>query len=90
VASYSYPSTIDGYWFVVTPGTILNTFDFVTVNNFNSKTIGLIQDIRAMSSVVHNGSAVFEELPGYRQENNKSHREQLLQPNMELLPQVLL
>jgi hypothetical protein len=30
LAASSYPSTIGGYWFLVTPGTILNTFDFVT------------------------------------------------------------
>lgn len=45
-----YPSTIDGYWFVISQGIILNTFDFVTVNNFKSKTIGLVQDIRALPS----------------------------------------
>lgn len=50
LAGDSYPSTIDGYWFVVKPGIILNTFDFVTVNNFKSKTIGLVQDIRALPS----------------------------------------
>lgn len=49
VVTDSYPSTIDGYWFIVSPSTILNTFDFVTVNNlYESKTIGLIQDIRAL------------------------------------------
>ena len=50
LAGDMYPSTIDGYWFVVSQGIILNTFDFVTVNNFKSKTIGLIQDIRALPS----------------------------------------
>ncbi|MDW0282188.1 MAG: hypothetical protein QN720_06770 [Nitrososphaeraceae archaeon] len=50
LASDSYPSTIDSYWFIVSPSTILNTFDFVTVNNLQeSKTIGLIQDIRAVN-----------------------------------------
>jgi hypothetical protein len=53
LAAQSYPSTIDGYWFVIRPGTILNTFDFVTVDNFKSKTIGLVQDIRALPSIVH-------------------------------------
>ena len=49
IATDSYPSTIDGYWFIVSPSTILNTFDFVTVNNlYESKTIGLVQDIRAL------------------------------------------
>lgn len=49
IATDSYPSTIDGYWFILSPSTILNTFDFVTVNNlYESKTIGVIQDIRAL------------------------------------------
>jgi hypothetical protein len=49
IATDSYPSTIDGYWFIVSPSTILNAFDFVTVNNlYESKTIGLVQDIRAL------------------------------------------
>jgi uncharacterized protein len=52
LASSSYPSTIDGYWFIVSPSTILNTFDFVTVDSLHeSKTIGLVQDIRALPSV---------------------------------------
>jgi hypothetical protein len=55
ISADSYPSTIDSYWFVVNPGTILNTFDFVTVNNFKSKTIGLVQDIRALPSMVLSG-----------------------------------
>ena len=49
IAADSYPSAIDGYWFIVSPSTILNTFDFVTANNlYESKTIGLVQDIRAL------------------------------------------
>jgi hypothetical protein len=65
IAADSHPSTIDAYWFVVTPGTILNTFDFVTVNNFKSKTIGLVQDIRALPSVVLNDKTVYDELAEY-------------------------
>jgi uncharacterized protein len=80
LAGYSYPSTIDGYWFVVTPGTILNTFDFVTVNNFKSKTIGLVQDIRALPSLVLNGRPVYDE-PAEYGEKNKSLGQQVL-PSM--------
>jgi hypothetical protein len=81
IAADSYPSTIDAYWFVVTPGTILNTFDFVTVNNFKSKTIGLVQDIRALPSVVLNDKTVYDELSDYGQKNKSL--EQLL-PSMPL------
>lgn len=91
VASYTYPSTADACWFVITPGTILNTFDFVTVNNFNSKTIGLVQDIRVMPYIALDDPPVYDELSNYRQENKKSHREQLLSSTKhELLLQVLL
>ena len=46
IVSLYHPSTIDYYWFLVSPETILNTFDFVTVNNLhNTNTIGIIQDI---------------------------------------------
>ena len=75
LAAQSYPSTIDGYWFVIRPGTILNTFDFVTVDNFKSKTIGLVQDIRALPSIVHN-SGISDELVDYG-EKNKSLKQQL-------------
>ncbi|MGI0033670.1 MAG: hypothetical protein ACRD97_10445 [Nitrososphaeraceae archaeon] len=76
LVAYSYPSTIDGYWFIVTPGTILNTFDFVTVNNFKSKTIGLVQDIRTLPSKVLNDRPVYDELPEYG-EKNKSVKQLL-------------
>jgi hypothetical protein len=29
LASYSYPSTIDGYWFIVSPSTLIVSFVFV-------------------------------------------------------------
>ncbi|MDW3680136.1 MAG: hypothetical protein QOA14_11300, partial [Nitrososphaeraceae archaeon] len=76
LAAQSYPSTIDGYWFVIRPGTILNTFDFVTVNNFKSKTIGLVQDIRALPSIVHN-SGISDEVVDYG-EKNKSLKQRLV------------
>ena len=63
--------TIDGYWFVIRPGTILNTFDFVTVNNFKSKTIGLVQDIRALPSIVRN-NGISDEVVDYGEKNNIS------------------
>jgi DNA helicase HerA-like ATPase len=69
IAGYSYPSTIDGFWFVVAPGTILNTFDFVTVNNFKSKTIGLVQDIKALPPAVLNSRGVDDGLPEYGEKN---------------------
>lgn len=66
IAADSYPSTIAAYWFVLAPGSILNTFDFVTVDNFESKTIGLIQDTRALPSLDLNGSLINK----HRQKNH--------------------
>ena len=68
LAAESYPSTIDSYWFVIRQGTILNTFDFFTVDNFKSKTIGLVQDIRALPSNALNNS-LSDELVYYGEEN---------------------
>lgn len=72
LASYAYPSTIDGYWFIVSPSTLLNTFDFVTVENqHESKTIGLVQDIRTLSSIaLHESQAHNMHSDDSIQENN--------------------
>jgi hypothetical protein len=44
VASTELPITMDGFWFAVNTGVLINTFDFVTVENiYNSKTIGIIK-----------------------------------------------
>lgn len=73
LASYSHPSTIDGYWFIVNPSTLLNTFDFVTVNNqHESKTIGLVQDIRALPSVTFQDSQLYSELSDNDLQKNNS------------------
>lgn len=48
LVSQSHPSSIDYYWFIVNQNTLLNTFDFVTVNNLrHTKSIGIVQDITA-------------------------------------------
>lgn len=73
LASYSHPSTIDGYWFIVSPSTLLNTFDFVTVNNqHESKTIGLVQDIRALPSITFQDSQLYSELSDNNLQKNDS------------------
>jgi hypothetical protein len=46
IVSLYHPSTIDYYWFLVNPDTILNIFDFVTVNNSqHTRTIGILQNL---------------------------------------------
>jgi hypothetical protein len=84
LASYSYPSTIDGYWFIVNPSTILNTFDFVTVNNLHeSKTIGLVQDIRALPSVTFPDSLPYDERSDNIQKNGTFVEKQLFQTSKQ-------
>ena len=40
---------MDGFWFAVRPNTIINSFDFVTVDNLhNSKTIGIVKELQAV------------------------------------------
>ena len=76
LASYSYPSTIDGFWFIVSPSTLLNTFDFVTVKNHHgSKTIGLVQDIRALPSIIFQDSQQYSELSNNDVQRNDSYVE---------------
>ena len=76
LASYSYPSTIDGFWFIVSPSTLLNTFDFVTVKNHHgSKTIGLVQDIRALPSITFQDSQQYSELSNNDIQRNDSYVE---------------
>lgn len=81
IASYSYPSTIDGYWFIVNHNTILNTFDFVTVNNlYESKTIGLVQDIRALPSMTFPDSPSNNEFSDNNEKKNDMFVEKQLFP----------
>ena len=42
IASERFLNTMDGFWFALKPNVIINSFDFVTVDNlFDSKTIGI-------------------------------------------------
>ena len=58
VASSELPITMDGFWFALNAGVLINTFDFVTVENlFNSKTIGIVKELQTVvtdkSCVIH-------------------------------------
>lgn len=51
VASEKFPNTMDDFWFVLNENTIINSFDFVTVDNlFESKTIGIIKELQAVAT----------------------------------------
>ena len=50
IASKRFLNNMDGFWFAVKPNTIINSFDFVTVDNLrNSKTIGIIKELQAVA-----------------------------------------
>ena len=49
IASKRFLNNMDGFWFAVRPNTIINSFDFVTVDNLhNSKTIGIVKELQAV------------------------------------------
>lgn len=51
LVSTDYPSTTDEYWFVIKQEILINVYDFVSVENlFESKTIGIVQEIKALPS----------------------------------------
>ena len=58
IASNKFPNTIDSFWFVLEPNTIVNPFDFVTVENFrNTESIGMVQYLRTfVADTNHVGS----------------------------------
>ena len=50
IASEKFLNTMDGFWFALKPNVILNSFDFVTVDNlFDSKTIGIVKELQAVA-----------------------------------------
>ena len=51
IASERFLNTMDGFWFALKPNVIINSFDFVTVDNlFNTKSIGIIKELQAAIS----------------------------------------
>src|SRR5687768_5191280 len=50
IATEKFLNTMDGFWFALKPNVIINSFDFVTVNNlFDSKTIGIVKELQAVA-----------------------------------------
>ena len=48
--SYKHKNTIDSFWFVLKADVIVNPFDYVTIEQSNYKTIGIIQDIQTVAA----------------------------------------
>src|SRR5918994_1268933 len=50
IASEKFLNTMDSFWFALKPNVIINSFDFVTVDNlFDSKTIGIVKELQAVA-----------------------------------------
>jgi hypothetical protein len=50
IASEKFLNTMDGFWFALHPNVIINSFDFVTVDNlFDSNTIGIVKELQAVA-----------------------------------------
>src|SRR5215203_2969585 len=50
IASEKFLNTMDGFWFALKPNVIINSFDFVTVDNlFDSKTIGIVKELQSVA-----------------------------------------
>ena len=51
IASEKFLNTMDGFWFALNPNVIINSFDFVTVDNlFDSKTIGIVKELQSVTA----------------------------------------
>jgi len=49
LASDRFPNNMDGFWFSIRPGVVMNPFDFVTVKHlFKTKTIGMVKELHAV------------------------------------------
>ena len=50
IASEKFLNTMDSFWFALNPHVIINSFDFVTVDNlFDSKTIGIVKELQSLA-----------------------------------------
>ena len=51
IISEKFPSNMDGFWFSVNEGRIINSFDFVSVENLcNTRTVGIVKEIQAIQA----------------------------------------
>jgi DNA helicase HerA-like ATPase len=51
VISKEFPSTMDGFWFSINQGIIINPFDFVSVENlYNTRTVGIVKELQAVKT----------------------------------------
>jgi uncharacterized protein len=52
IASEKFLNTMDSFWFALKPNVIINSFDFVTVENlFDSRSIGIVKELQAIAEL---------------------------------------
>ena len=62
ITSDKYSNTIDGFWFAIKPGIMVNPFDFVTIEHINHiKTIGMVQDLHTIVVSENNHHYFFDD-----------------------------
>ena len=82
ISSERFPNNMDGFWFAISPNVIINSFDFVTVDNlYNSKTIGIVKELQAVAE---------KDYADYFSDYQKNIREQEQLKETEKQPQQLL
>jgi uncharacterized protein len=51
IISEKFPSTMDGFWFSINQGIIINSFDFVSVENLrDTRTVGIVKELQAVQA----------------------------------------
>ncbi len=101
IASERFRNTMDGFWFALKPNVIINSFDFVIVDNlFDSKTIGIVKELQAVTaehdyynnylSVNHTISSTKKQLKQKGKENEDEEEEKNEQLSQRQLNSLIL
>ena len=89
---------MDGFWFALKPNIIINSFDFVTVENlFDSKSIGIIKELQAVAEYdyyynndLSNNSTKSSTKDQSKKEEEKMDQLSNIQPNGVVLAKVAI
>lgn len=86
IESDRFPNTMDNYWFVIYHNIIINPFDLVTVVNiYNTKTIGIIKEIVAVSDNHYPSLAVPVQIANNEyKRNSKGNKRRIKAPSSSL------
>ncbi len=75
IVSERFPNTIDEFWFIINANMIINSFDFVSVNNLHqTKTIGIVKEV--LSTFLSN-----QEIVSHTNNLNKIKKQDSLKKN---------